>query len=280
MADITAIILTLNEEKNIEECIRSIQPIVQRIVVVDSFSTDKTVEIAKELGAEVLQNKWVNYSTQFVYALENANIATKWVFRIDADERLTEKSAVELENLTTQHETDDVNGIIVRFEVNFMGKSLRHGGIYPIKVLRVFKTGKAHIESRNMDEHMTLDAGKCEEMKTDCLHQDFKSLYSWIEKHNKYSDREVLDYFNREEAQSNKALSKGAKFKRFVKFKIYYKLPMGMRAHLYYLYRYYFKLGFLDGKEGKIFAFLQAYWYRFLVDAKIHEQKLLDKKDK
>ena len=85
MADITAIILTLNEEKNIEKCIRSIQPIVKRIVVVDSFSTDKTVEIAKELGAEVLQNKWVNYYTQFVYALENANIATKWVFRIDAD---------------------------------------------------------------------------------------------------------------------------------------------------------------------------------------------------
>ncbi len=273
MADITAIILTLNEEKNIEECIRSIRPIVKRIVVVDSFSTDKTVEIAKELGAEVLQNKWVNYSTQFVYALENANIATKWVFRIDADERLTEKSAVELENLTTQHETDDVNGIIVRFEVNFMGKSLRHGGIYPIKVLRVFKNGKAKIEVRNMDEHMTLTEGRSVEMKSDCLHQDFKSLYEWIDKHNKYSEREVLDYLDRENAQERTSLNKGARFKRFIKFKIYYKLPMGMRAHLYYWYRYYFRLGFLDGKEGKIFAFLQAYWYRFLVDAKIHEMR-------
>ena len=115
MADITAIILTLNEEKNIEKCIRSIQPIVKRIVVVDSFSTDKTVEIAKSLGVEVLENKWVNYSTQFIYALENANIDTTWVFRIDADERLTEKSAVELEKLTAEHETDDVNGIVVRF---------------------------------------------------------------------------------------------------------------------------------------------------------------------
>ena len=138
MADITAIILTLNEEKNIGDCIRSIQPIVKRIVVVDSFSTDKTVEIAKELGAEVLQNKWVNYSTQFAYAIENANVQTKWVFRIDADERLTEKSAAELEGLTQKHADDDVNGIVVRFEVSFMGKSLRHGGIYPIKVLRVF----------------------------------------------------------------------------------------------------------------------------------------------
>ena len=280
MADITAIILTLNEEKNIEECIKSIKSIVKRIVVVDSFSTDKTVEIAKSLGAEVWQHEFVNQAQQFIWAIENISIDTTWVFRIDADERLTEKSATELEKLTAEHETDDVNGIIVRFEVNFMGKALRHGGIYPFRKLLVFKPGKAHMENRNMDEHIVLDEGKSVEMKNDCMHQDFKSLYAWIEKHNKYSDREVLDYLNREEAQSNNALSKGAKFKRFVKFKIYYKLPMGMRAHLYYWYRYYFKLGFLDGKEGKIFAFLQAYWYRFLVDAKIHEQKLVNKKDK
>ena len=278
MVDITAIILTLNEEKNIEECILSLRSVVTRIVVVDSFSTDRTVEVAKELGAEVLQNKWVNYSTQFVYALENANIQTKWVLRIDADERLTDKSATELVKLIKQHSDDEVNGIIVRFEVNFMGKSLRHGGIYPIRGLRVFKAGKAHIEMRNMDEHMILDDGKVIEMKNDCLHQDFKSLYEWIDKHNKYSDREVLDYFNREESQRGSTLSKGAWFKRFVKFKIYYKLPMGTRAHLYYWYRYYFKLGFLDGTEGKIFAFLQAYWYRFLVDAKIHERNLSNHK--
>ncbi len=274
MSDITAIILTLNEEKNIEECIKSVQPIVKRIVVVDSFSTDKTVEIAKRLGAEVLQNKWINYSTQFIYGVENANITSKWVFRIDADERLTEKSAEELKTLTEQHADDDVNGIIVRFEVNFMGRKLRHGGIYPIKVLRVFKNGKAKIEVRNMDEHMTLTEGRSVEMKADCLHQDFKSLYEWIDKHNKYSEREVLDYLDRENAQEGTSLNKGARFKRFVKFKIYYKLPMGMRARLYYWYRYYFRLGFLDGKEGKIFAFLQAYWYRFLVDAKIHERRI------
>lgn len=272
MADITAIILTLNEEKNIVECIKSIQPVVKRIVVVDSYSTDRTVEIAKELGAEVIQNKWVNYSTQFLFGLNSANIQTKWIFRIDADERLTEKSAKELVELTQEHENDNVNGIIVRFEVNFMGKKLRHGGVYPIKVLRVFKKDKAEIEKRNMDEHMTLTEGTSVQMKSDSLHQDFKSLHDWIDKHNKYSDREVLDYFAKKDVQEGKKLSGGARFKRFVKFKIYYKLPMGFRAWLYYCYRYYFKLGFLDGKAGKIFAFLQAYWYRFLVDAKIYEK--------
>jgi hypothetical protein len=161
-----------------------------------------------------------------------------------------------------------------------MGKSLRHGGIYPFKKLVVFKNGTAHIEIRNMDEHIALNCGRAIEMKNDCLHQDFKSLYAWIDKHNKYSDREVLDYLDRENAQAGSSLNRGARFKRFVKFKIYYKLPMGMRAHLYYWYRYYFKLGFLDGKEGKIFAFLQAYWYRFLVDAKIYERKLNEAEEK
>lgn len=273
MADLTAIILTLNEEKNIRECIGSIQGLAKRIVVVDSFSTDDTVAIAKELGAEVLQHKWVNYSQQFIYGLNNANIDTKWILRIDADERFTEKSAQELERLTRDHADDEVNGIVVRFEVSFMGKALRHGGIYPFRKLLVFKKGTAHMEPRNMDEHIALDCGSSVEMKNDCLHQDFKSLTAWIDKHNKYSSREVLDYLASNETGKGAMLNRSAKFKRFVKFKIYYKLPMGFRAKLYYWYRYYLKLGFLDGKEGKIFAFLQAYWYRFLVDAKIYEKK-------
>ncbi len=273
MADLTAIILTLNEEKNIRECIGSIQGLAKRIVVVDSFSTDGTVEIAKELGAEVIRHEFVNQAQQFIYALETLDIDTQWILRIDADERFTAQSAAELERLTSEHADDDVNGIVVRFEVSFMGKPLRHGGIYPFRKMIVFKKGTAHMENRNMDEHIVLDCGRSVEMKNDCLHQDFKNLTAWVEKHNKYSNREVIDYFNREQSQKGAALHGSAKLKRFVKFKIYYKLPMGLRAKLYYWYRYYLKLGFLDGKEGKIFAFLQAYWYRFLVDAKIYEKK-------
>ena len=83
-----------------------------------------------------------------------------------------------------------------------------------------------------------------------------------------------MDYFDSLNRKIDvSGMSKGAKFKRFVKFNIYYKLPLGTRAHIYYLYRYYWKKGFLDGKEGKMFAFLQAYWYRFLVDAKIYEKE-------
>lgn len=279
MADLTTIILTYNEEKNIKQCIESIQKIVKRIVVVGSFSTDKTVEIAKSLGAEVYQNKWENYAKQYQYGINIANINTQWILRLDADERLTPESAEEIEMLCNKNQNTDINGIIVRFTVTFMGKDLKHGGIYPFKKLLIYKNGKGYIENRNMDEHIILTEGKCVELRNDSLHHDFKDLSFWIDKHNKYSSREVKDYFeNISKPEKGIKLNKSAKIKRFIKFKIYYKLPLGTRAHLYYIYRYYFKLGFLDGKEGKIFAFLQAYWYRFLVDAKIYEQNLMVKK--
>lgn len=276
MADLTAIILTKNEEKNIEKCILSIRGVAKRIVVIDSYSTDTTVELANKLGAEVYKHEFENYSKQFRYGVEKAQIKTKWVLRFDADERLTEKSAAELEQLLTENENTDVNGIIVRFEVNFMGKRLRHGGIYPFRKLLVFKNGIGHIEDRYMDEHIVLEEGRAVEMHHDSEHHDYKDLTYFIEKHNKYASREMQDYFEQKTRNKNDEACKldfRARIKRKIKYGIYYKLPMGMRAHLYYWYRYYFKLGFLDGKEGKIYAFMQAYWYRFLVDAKIYEHE-------
>ena len=275
MADLTAIILTYNEEKNIEKCIKSLKGLAKRIVVVDSGSTDKTVEIAENLGAEVLVHSWENYSKQYIWGERTAKVDTKWTFRIDADESLTEESANEIERLCNENTNTDVNGLVVRYKVTFMGKELKHGGIYPFKKLLIYKTGIGYMEERNMDEHIVLKEGRIIELKTDSNHNDYKDLSSWINKHNIYSSREVLDYFNIvNSAIDLTGLSRSAKIKRILKFKIYYKLPLGMRAHLYYWYRYYWKKGFLDGREGKIFAFLQAYWYRFLVDAKIYEARL------
>lgn len=272
MADLTTIILTYNEELNIEQCIRSVKGISKRIVIVDSFSSDRTVEIARSMGAEIIQNKFINHAKQFKYGLDVSNISTRWVFRIDADERLTKESADEIERLCNQNEKTDINGIIVRFEVNFLGRKLRYGGIYPFRKLLIFKYGYGEIEDRNMDEHIILNEGRAIELKNDSLHFDYKDLTFWIDKHNKYSSREVQDYINSlSKIQKDSKLDRSAKIKRTLKFKLYYKLPMGMRALFYFIYRYLLRLGFLDGKEGLIFAVLQAFWYRFLVDAKIYE---------
>lgn len=270
MADITAIILTKNEEINIHECIKSISDVVARIVVIDSYSTDRTVEIAKSSGAEVFQNKFVNYAMQYSYGVEIAKISTVWTLRIDADERLTPESARELADLCDRNMDTDVAGITLRFKKNFLGKDLYHGGVYPWKKMNCYKTQYGAIENRNMDEHIILSCGTVVEMKNDCLHFDFKDLEYFVNKHNWYSSRETVDYFENEEKQRKKS---ELDVKTWIKMNIYYKLPIGMRAHLYYIYRYYFRLGFLDGKEGAIYAFLQAYWYRYLVDAKIYECK-------
>lgn len=268
MADITAIILTRNEEDFIQECIESITAVVKRIVVIDSFSEDKTVEIAKSLGAEVYQHEFYNHAKQYMYGVDIANVKTTWIFRIDADERLTEESAKELEQLCNKNMNTNVSGIILRFYNMFLGRPMMHGGMYPWKKLSVYKNGKGNIEDRNMDEHIILDSGTTIEAKKDSIHLAFRGLTFFTNKCNWYSTREAMDYFEQKDVSSE-----NASLKTRIKMSIYYKLPLGFRSWIYYVYRYYIRLGFLDGKEGKIFAFLHAYWYRFLVDAKIYEHK-------
>lgn len=270
MADLTAIILTRNEEDFIGDCISSISKVAKRIIIVDSFSEDKTVEIAKSLGAEVHQHEFFNYSKQYKYAVDVANVQTKWILRIDADERLTDESAVELEKLCNDNQNTDVTGIVLRFYNMFLGKPMLHGGMYPWKKLSVYKTGVGDIEDRNMDEHIILSQGRTIEAKEDSKHLAFRGLTFFTNKCNWYSTREAMDYFEQIETTDQ-----NASFKTQFKMKVYYKFPLGFRSWAYYFYRYYIRLGFLDGKEGKIFAFLHAYWYRFLVDAKIYEHEKL-----
>ena len=282
MNDITAIILTKNEERNIGRCIGSISGLADRIVVVDSGSTDRTKEIARELGAEVYEHMPFDYyAKQFNWALDNVGITTKWVYRIDADETVTPELGAELAKALREHRDDDVNGFIMRFKVFFMGRFLTHGGVYPFFNLTVFKYGLGRYEDRTMGEHVVLSEGRTLTLRSDCLHYDFKDLTSWIGKHNWYASREVSDYFStmsRDEEASS--LYRNARITQKLRKGLYYRLPRFFRAKLYFWYRYYIRLGFLDGQAGKVYAFLQAYWYRFLVDAKILEQEIREEQKK
>ena len=274
--DMTAIILTRNEEANIKRCIESIRSLVKRIIVVDSYSDDNTIDIAKKLGAEVYQRKWKHYADQFNWALDNIKIDTKWIFRIDADECVTKELDSEIRTNCNEHETN--NGFILRYKVYFLGRFLLHGGWYPFLKLTIFKSGLGRFEDRAMGEHIILSEGKAITLKTDCLHYDFKDLTTWTEKHNKYSSREVIDRMYVISHRKNLAKLDGPleNNKRF-RDGLYYKLPPFLRAKLYFWYRYYIRLGFLDGTQGRIFAFLQSYWYRFLIDAKLFEKQIEEK---
>lgn len=278
MIDLTAIILTKNEEKNLSDCINSVRDVAKRIIVVDSYSNDDTLKIAEEKGADIYQHPFENYGKQFQWAMDHTDIDTKWIFRFDADERLTPDSARELIRLCTENADTDVNGIIFTLEVVFLGRKLKHGGTYPFKKLCIFKRGMAYMEERSMDEQLVLTAGRSVEMKCVSEHHDFRDLTFWINKHNWYATRAAKDYFDfkgKEDTYQN--LDFPSKIRRIIKYKIYYKLPMRFRCWLYFIYRYIFRLGFLDGKEGFFYAFFQAYWYRLLVDAKIYEAIKMNK---
>lgn len=277
MVDLTVIILTKNEEANIRKCISSISSVAKRIVVVDSFSTDRTIEIARELSADVYQNEFINHAKQFNWALDNVNIYTTWVMKIDADEELTKELQDEI-NLKLDSLSNDINGVILRRRVYFLGRWLKHGGKYPELLLRIFRYGHGRSEDVEMDEHLIIEDGDSIVFKYDFVDNNNKSLSWWIDKHNWYASKEVVNYENSTKVDDNnfKTQSFRTRAKRFIKLHGYYSLPPFFRAHLYFLYRYYLKLGFLDGKEGQIYHFLQAYWYRFLVDAKIFEKN--DKK--
>lgn len=273
MADLTAIILTLNEESNIEACIQSIQGFASRVVVVDSGSSDRTLELAKALGADTYTNPFTYYAAQFNWGIDHTEITTKWILRLDADERFTPAVCTHCEALMQQHADDDVNGIVIESDFYFLGRQMKHGGSKKRKIM-VFKTGVGRIEDRKRDAHSVISTGTTVSIKERFLHYDFKDLTSYINRYNWYSIRELQDYQAYQDGATYDVNTDPQLRKhRKKKFTIYYRAPMFLRAWLWFVYKYYFRLGFLDGREGYLYCFFENYWYRFLVDAKIYEQQ-------
>lgn len=276
MADVTAIVITKNEEQNIVDCLDSIKDFAKRILVIDSGSEDRTQEIAKEMGAEVYFHEFETHAKQRNWAIDNLNIDTKWILRIDADERFTEESCKELESLLEEHKDDDVNGISMSADLYFMGKFLKHGAKTRKRKIMLFKTGIGRIEDRRMDEHTVLSHGVSIHAKEKFIHYDFKDLDTYVRKLNWYASKEMQDYFeylNSNEQLGDKTLAKVRK----KKFGFYYKLPSFLRCWIFFLFMYVIKGNFLNGVEGYIYTYLYTFYYRTLVDAKILEQKMTNK---
>ncbi|WP_108880565.1 glycosyltransferase [Anderseniella sp. Alg231-50] len=274
---LTVVILTANEEQHLARAIGSVKDIAERVVVVDSGSVDKTREIARSLGAVVHENKWVNYATQFNWALDQLADDSEWVLRLDADEFVTPGLATEIKQALGGL-SEDVEGVYVSRRMTFLQKPVRHGGVFPIRVLRLFRFGKGRCEDRWMDEHIKVD-GQTADFKGDIIDDNLNPLTWWTDKHNSYASREVIDLLNLEYhfmPHDTVASLQGGRqvgVKRFLKEKVYARLPAGMRAFVYFFYRYVICLGFLDGREATAFHVLQGFWYRFLVDTKLLEVK-------
>ncbi len=282
--DLSVLILTFNEEKHIARCIKSLQPFAQDVFIIDSFSTDNTIEIAESLGAKVYKNPWINHAKQFNWGLDNCLIKTKWVMRIDADEYVTPELANEIQQKLGCLEKN-ITGIYVKRQVYFMNKWIKHGGYYPTWLLRLWQHGKGSCEERWMDEHIKLVDGDTVQFEFDIVDDNLHGLTTWTAKHNGYATREAVDVLNSIYNFLNYDDIKPALFgsqaqrKRWLKLK-YSQMPLFVRPFMYFIYRYIFLVGFLDCKPGLVWHFLQGFWYRFLVDAKINEIYFKAGKDK
>lgn len=278
MLDVSVIILTYNEEIHIRRCLENVNRFASNVFLVDCFSTDKTVEIAKSLGANVIQHAWPgNQAEQFNWALKNLVITTKWILRLDADEYLMPELIEEL-NRKLPTLADGITGVIFNRRHIFMGKWMKRG-IYPVKLLRLFQTGKGVCEQRLMDEHIQLLEGRAVEFEHDFCDHNLNDLSWFCHKHVNYAIREAVDLLDIEldltgaaETDENKHISAQALSKRMKKHK-YAKQPLFWRSFAYFCYRYFLKGACLDGKIGFIWTFLQGWWYRTLVDAKVFEIK-------
>jgi glycosyltransferase involved in cell wall biosynthesis len=274
MSNLTVVILALNEELHIERCLRSAFQLTDQVFVVDSHSTDQTVNIAASLGAKVWQHEFKNYASQLAWALSHLPIETDWVMRMDADEIVSPKLARDIALKLSSAESD-VNGFLVCLYVNFKGAYIRHGG-FPLRLLRIWRNGSASIEQRWMDEHMIVQSGRVELLNGEYVDHNLKNITWWTTKHNSYATREAIDHLSRkydlvEPSKEGGALTFQARYKRWLKDNLYAHFPLGSRALLYFIYRMVICLGVLDGFRGFTFHFLQGFWYRFLVDIKVHE---------
>ena len=260
---LAAIVLTKNEELRLPACLESLAGIASEVFVIDSLSTDRTVEIAQQCGARVLLHPFVNQANQFNWALANIDTNAGWILRIDADERLSQELRRELAERLPSLEPE-VAGLMLPLRINFLGRTMRRGDSYPVWLLRVWRTGLGRYEDAWMDERIVLARGEVLKFHGDLIHEIPNTLSQWTLKHDGYAARECLDIIS-EGAGPQPQLS------RKLNKRLYLRLPPFYRACFYWFYRYFFRLGFLDGKEGMIYHFLQGFWYRFLVDAKLFE---------
>lgn len=285
--DLSVIILTGNEELHIRRCLENICPVAKDVFVIDCYSKDRTCDIAREYdNVQILQHAWptTKYAGQFNWALQNAPITSKWVLRLDADEYLLPETIEELK-LKLPVLADNVTGIVLKRRHIFMDKWMKRG-IYPVKLLRFFQYGKAICEQRLMDEHIQLLEGESVEFENDFCDHNLNNLSWFCHKHVDYAVREAVDLLDIEldltgaaSTDEGKNISGQAAQKRMKKHK-YAKQPLFWRSLAYFVYRYFLKGACLEGKAGFIWTFMQGYWYRTLVDAKVFEIKRICGEDK
>jgi glycosyltransferase involved in cell wall biosynthesis len=268
----SVIVLAFNSVDTLGTTLEQAREISDDLHVVDSFSKDDTVELSRRHGAQVVQHAFENYGAQRNWAIDNLALRYPWQLHLDADERLTPELIASLRALP---EDPSQSGFLIARLVQFLGREMRHGGMSPTWHLRLFRNGAGRCEERKYDQHFYLSQGSTGELYGYMIDEIRMSLSEWTARHNRWADAEVME--------QTVAQGEGARVrprlwgnpmerKRFLRG-LYNDAPLFVRPFALFFYRYFLRLGFLDGPEGFIFWTLQTFWFRFLIDAKLYEHR-------
>jgi glycosyltransferase involved in cell wall biosynthesis len=280
LENLTCIILTFNEEKNISTVLNSIQGLTKNIFVVDSFSTDRTLQILEEMQITYTQHAFENYSKPRNGAQDNTPLRTDGVWHLEADEPVTPELRSWIKN-DFEMESENSDGFMFSRKTIFMDRWIKHGGQYPNFHLRLFKVLCGSCERKAYDQHFLVEGRVKKISNADIINTVSSNLDDFIIAHNRWAAKEAFEIYDgaNVDSLSPKLFGNPIERRRWLKQNIFEKSPLFIRSFLYFFYRYFIRLGFLDGKPGLIFFVLQTFWFRFLIDAKVYEL-LLNRSEK
>jgi len=266
--DITAVILTLNEEVNLPFALKNLEGFCQDVVVLDSFSSDATVALAKAYGARVFQRKFDDFSSQRKHALEKLPIHSEWVLVLDADEYLSEELKEEISSVLPESPHD---AYVMKRRFYWRGRWIKRG-YYPTKLIRLGRYGLITCDDRPINEHLICKSGRVGELRNDFIDFNRKGLAEWLSKHNYYSDREAQQLYSNEAPKQELSLFKSQyERKRWLRYKVWNRLPPTIRPLALFIYRYIFLGGVFDGPIAFQYHYLHAFFYRYLIELKLQE---------
>jgi glycosyltransferase involved in cell wall biosynthesis len=272
MTNLAVVILTLNEERNIAQALRSVVGWANEVFVLDSYSQDSTVQIARQYGCQVAQQEFQDFSTQRNFAIDHLPITSEWILFLDADEWVPENLKSEISKTISSSPPE--NGFYIRRRLIWMGKWVRRG-YYPVWILRLFRRQRGRCEGRAVNEHVIVD-GQIGYLSADLIHEDRNGISAWIAKHNEYATKEALELLRPDRSPNTlraNLFGTQPERKRWIRQKVWQRLPALTRPFLFAFYRIVICGGFLDGRQALTYHLLHAFWFMLLIDLKYLELK-------